>query len=91
METGQDEKIYDYRKNIVEPWPPNYTLAPIFMVSAILALVGSSAALLQQNFKIAIMGCLCGVLSYGFLIGSVLSIFALAFLLFDREKFETAQ
>jgi len=91
METGQDEKIYDYRKNIVEPWPPNYTLAPIFMVSAILALVGSSAALLQQNFKIAIMGCLFGVLSYGFLIGSVLSIFALAFLLFDREKFETAQ
>ena len=91
MEAGQDEKNYDYRKNIVEPWPPNYALAPIFMISAILALLGSSAALLQQNFKIAIMGCLFGVLSYGFLIGSVLSIFALAFLLFDREKFETTQ
>ena len=91
MELGDEEKNYDYRKEVAEPWPPNYALAPIFMIAAMLALVGGSAALLQQNFRVAIMGCLFGVLSYGFLIGSVLSIIALAFLLFDREKFESRQ
>ena len=91
MELGDEEKNYDYRKDIAEPWPPNYALAPIFMISAMLALVGSSAALLQQDFRMAVIGCLFGVLSYGFLIGSVLSIIALAFLLFDREKFESRQ
>ena len=91
MDMGDEEKNYDYRKDIAEPWPPNYALAPIFMIAAMLALVGGSAALLQQNFRVAIMGCLFGVLSYGFLIGSVLSIIALAFLLFDREKFESRQ
>ena len=91
MDLGDEEKNYDYRKDIAEPWPPNYALAPIFMIAAMLALVGGSAALLQQNFRVAIMGCLFGVLSYGFLIGSVLSIIALAFLLFDREKFESRQ
>ena len=91
MELGDEEKNYDYRKNIAEPWPPNYALAPIFMLAAMLALIGSSAALLQQNFRVAVMGCLFGVLSYGFLIGSILSIIALAFILFDREKFESRQ
>ncbi len=91
MDLGDEEKNYDYRKEVAEPWPPNYALAPIFMIAAMLALVGGSAALLQQNFRVAIMGCLFGVLSYGFLIGSVLSIIALAFLLFDREKFESRQ
>ncbi len=91
MDLGDEEKNYDYRKDVAEPWPPNYALAPIFMIAAMLALIGSSAALLQQNFRVAIIGCLFGVLSYGFLIGSVLSIIALAFLLFDREKFESRQ
>tara|TARA_B100000029_G_scaffold295955_1_gene289238 strand:- start:249 stop:1448 length:1200 start_codon:yes stop_codon:yes gene_type:complete len=79
---------FDYRKDIAEPWPPNYALAPIFMVSAIIALMGSSAALLQQNFRIAVTGCLFGVISYGFLIGSVLSIIALSLLLLDRKNFD---
>jgi len=79
---------YDYRKNIAEPWPPNYALAPIFMISAMITLMGSSAALLQQNFKTAIAGCLFGIISYGFLIGSILSVIALSLLLVDRESFE---
>jgi len=79
---------HDYRKDIAEPWPPNYALAPIFMISAMITLMGSSAALLQQNFKTAIAGCLFGIISYGFLIGSILSVIALSLLLVDRESFE---
>ena len=41
----------------------------------------------QENFKIAIAGCLFGIISYGFLIGSVLSVVALALLLIDYQKF----
>jgi len=84
---GNTQK-YDYRKNIAEPWPPNYALAPIFIISAMITLMGSSAALLHQNFKTAIAGCLFGIISYGFLIGSILSVIALSLLLVDRESFE---
>ena len=45
--------------------------------------------LLQENFKIAIAGCLFGIISYGFLIGSILSVVALALLLIDYQKFNS--
>ena len=90
LEEGGDNKNIDQRKDVSEPWPPNYALAPIFIVASIITLMGSSAALLQQNFRMAVIGCLCGVISYGFLIGSILSIIALSLLLIDREKFDRA-
>ena len=88
LEEGGGTKNIDLRKDIAKPWPPNYVLSPIFIVASIIALMGSSAALLQQNFRIAVTGCLCGVISYGFLIGSLLSIVALSLILIDREKFD---
>ena len=91
MNEGEEQTNYDYRKNVAKPWPPNYALAPIFMIASMVALIGSSAALLHQNFRIAVLGCLFGVLSYGFLIGSVLSVVALSLLLVDRERFETQE
>ena len=91
MNEGEEQTNYDYRKNVAKPWPPNYALAPIFMIASMVALIGSSAALLHQNFRMAVLGCLFGVLSYGFLIGSVLSVAALSLLLVDRERFETQE
>jgi hypothetical protein len=88
LEEGGVTKNVDLRKDVSEPWPPNYTLSPIFIVASIVALMGSSAALLQQNFRMAVIGCLCGVISYGFLIGSILSVVALSLILIDREKFD---
>jgi len=88
MLEGQETITYDYRNNVVKPWPPNYMLAPIFMISAIFALIGSSAALLEQNFRMAIAGCLFGIISYGFLIGSVLSVIALSLILVERRRFK---
>ena len=85
---GNSQK-FDYRKEVAEPWPPNYALAPIFMIASIIALMGGSAALLQQNFRMAVAGCLCGVISYGFLLGTILSIIALSLILVDRKKFES--
>lgn len=90
LEEGGVNKNIDQRKDVSEPWPPNYALSPIFIVASIITLMGSSAALLQQNFRMAVIGCLCGVISYGFLIGSILSIIALSLLLIDREKFDRA-
>jgi len=87
MEKGDGNVKLDYRKQIAEPWPPNYALAPIFMISALITLMGSAAALLQENFKIAVTGCLFGIISYGFLIGSILSVIALALLLVDYKQF----
>ena len=84
---GNPQK-FDYRKEVNEPWPPNYALAPIFMIASIIALMGGSAALLQQNFRMAVAGCLCGVISYGFLLGTILSIIALSLILIDRKEFE---
>ena len=84
---GNSQK-FDYRKEVAEPWPPNYALAPIFMIASIVALMGGSAALLQQNFRMAVAGCLCGVISYGFLLGTILSIIALSLILVDRKNFE---
>ena len=83
-----NEQKYDYRKEVSEPWPPNYALAPIFMIASFMALMGSSAAILQQNFRLAVTGCLFGVISYGFLIGSILSVIALSLLLIDRKNFD---
>ena len=85
---GNPQK-FDYRKEVNEPWPPNYALAPIFMIASIVALMGGSAALLQQNFRMAVAGCLCGVISYGFLLGTILSIVALSLILVDRKNFGT--
>ena len=89
VEKGDGDIKLDLRKEIAEPWPPNYALAPIFMISALITLMGSAAALLQENFKIAITGCLFGIISYGFLIGSILSVVALALLLIDYQKFNS--
>ena len=89
VEKGDGNIKLDLRKQIAEPWPPNYALAPIFMISALITLMGSAAALLQENFKIAITGCLFGIISYGFLIGSILSVVALALLLIDYQKFNS--
>ena len=85
---GNKQK-FDYRKDVAEPWPPNYALAPIFMIAAIIALMGSSAAILQTNFRMAVIGCLFGVISYGFLLGSILSVIALSLILIDRKKFSS--
>ena len=82
------EQKYDYRKEVAEPWPPNYALAPIFMIASFVALMGSSAAILKQNFRMAVAGCLFGVISYGFLVGSILSVIALSLLLVDRKNFD---
>lgn len=89
VEKGDGDIKLDLRKQVAEPWPPNYALAPIFMISALITLLGSAAALLQENFKIAITGCLFGIISYGFLIGSILSVVALALLLIDYQKFNS--
>ena len=35
MNEGEEKTNYDYRKNVAKPWPPNYALAPIFMIASL--------------------------------------------------------
>jgi len=88
MLTGEGNLKLDQRKDIAEPWPPNYALAPIFMVASLITLMGSAAALLEENFRIAVTGCIFGIISYGFLVGSILSVIALGLLLIDYKRFD---
>ena len=59
------------------------------LVMALLALMGAGAALLERHFRLALFGAVAGILSWGFLLGSLLSLAALLLLLGDRELFET--
>ena len=52
------------------------------------ALMGAGAALLERHFRLALFGAVAGILSWGFLLGSLLSLAALLLLLGDRERFE---
>ena len=88
MLTGEGNLKLDQRIDIAEPWPPNYALAPIFMVASLITLMGSAAALLEENFRIAVTGCIFGIISYGFLVGSILSVIALGLLLLDYKRFD---
>ena len=42
IEEGNGNVKLDYRKQVAEPWPPNYALAPIFMISALITLIKCS-------------------------------------------------
>jgi hypothetical protein len=88
MSAGEGDLRLDQRKDVAEPWPPNYALAPIFMVASLITLMGSAAALLEENFRMAVTGCIFGIISYGFLVGSILSVIALGLLLIDYKSFD---
>ena len=49
----------------------------MMVVFAIFALLGGIFALKQKNYKFALMGAIIGILSLGFIFGSILSIIAL--------------
>ena len=89
LEPGDGRDVTDQRSNVARPWPPSAAQAPVLAVMALLALMGAGAALLERHFRLALFGAVAGILSWGFLLGSLLSLAALLLLLGDRELFET--
>ena len=88
LEPGDGRDVTNQRSNIARPWPPSAAQAPVLAVMALLALMGAGAALLERHFRLALFGAVAGILSWGFLLGSLLSLAALLLLLGDRERFE---
>lgn len=60
----------------------------VFIVFAIFALVGAVYAIKRKQYPVAIIGSIFGILSFGFLIGSICSIIALVLLIISKEEFE---
>ena len=85
---GDGHDVEDQLSHVLRPWPPNQALAAVMAVMALLALLGSAAALLERHFRLALFGAVAGILSWGFLLGSLFSLAALLLLLGDREQFE---
>ena len=84
---GSGVHAVDERDDTTQPWPPTQLLAPLFVVAGFAALLGGAAALLHRHYRMALVGAVVGVLSYGFLLGSVLSLMALVMLLRGRHHF----
>ena len=88
LETGDGQDVDDQLSHVLRPWPPTQALAAVMGVMALLALLGSAAALLERHFRLALFGAVAGILSWGFLFGSLFSLAALLLLLGDRERFD---
>lgn len=60
----------------------------VFIVFAIFALIGAVYAIKRKHYHVAILGSIFGILSVGFLIGSICSIIALILLVISKEEFK---
>lgn len=58
------------------------------IAASVMALVGSWAALRRRGYALAIIGAVAGILTFGFLIGSLVSVLALVLILFSRKEFQ---
>ena len=64
-------------------------LSVIIILFSVVTLYGSIAALRKSDFSMALIGSIAGVLSYGFMLGSILSIVAMLMIFSDRDAFES--
>ena len=60
----------------------------VFIIATLFALLGGISCLLSRNFKTAKYGAFVGILSFGFLIGSILAFIAVILILFSKSEFE---
>ncbi len=59
----------------------------IFVIFGVFALLGGILSIQRKHFAVAIIGSVFGILSFGFFIGSILSIAALILILLSKEEF----
>ena len=88
LKAGDGHDVDYQLSHLLRPWPPPQAQAAVMAVMSLLALLGSAAALLERHFRLALFGAVAGILSWGFLLGSLFSLAALLLLLGDRERFE---
>ncbi|RLF31322.1 MAG: hypothetical protein DRN07_07425 [Thermoplasmata archaeon] len=59
----------------------------MFVVLSIPPLVGAICCIMKKYMVVAVIGAVCGILSMGFLVGSLLSIVALILIIIARDEF----
>jgi DNA-directed RNA polymerase subunit RPC12/RpoP len=68
----------------------NTELTAILIVFSGFALVGAVTTFKRRFFELTIIGAFLGIFSFGFIVGSALSIAALALIILSRDEFENA-
>ena len=88
-ECSSNCKYIDKTFEVSNPAEVSLLLSILIILFSTMTLYGSIAALRKSNFGAALMGSVAGILSYGFLLGSILSIVAMLMIFSDRDVFES--
>ena len=93
LEEGSCSNNCEYLDKTFEvdnPAEVSLLLSVMVILFSLMAFYGSIAALKKSDFGTALMGSVAGILSYGFILGSVLSIVAMLMIFSERDTFESA-
>ena len=74
---------------MANPTEVSLLLSIMVIFFSVMTFYGSLAALKKSDFGTALMGSIAGVLSYGFILGSILSIVAMFMIFNERDEFES--
>ena len=86
---SSDCEYIDKTFEVDNPAEISLVLSVIIILFSVVTLYGSIAALRKSDFSMALIGSIAGVLSYGFMLGSILSIVAMLMIFSDRAAFES--
>ena len=86
---SSDCEYIDKTFEVDNPAEISLVLSVIIILFSVVTLYGSIAALRKSDFSMALIGSIAGVLSYGFMLGSILSIVAMLMIFSDRDAFES--
>ena len=88
-ECSSNCKYIDKTFEVSNPAEVSLLLSILIILFSTMTLYGSIAALRKSNFGAALMGSVAGILSYGFILGSILAIVAMLMIFSDRDVFES--
>ena len=91
MLPGTGATVKDERPEPVHLYETNLIFGVMITLASISALVASLLAFAQKRFVLSVASAGIGVLSYGFMIGSVLAVIALIFILLSRTEYIKAR
>lgn len=86
---SSDCEYIDKTFEVDNPAEISLVLSVIIILFSVVTLYGSIAALRKSDFSMALIGSIAGILSYGFMLGSILSIVAMLMIFSDRDAFES--
>ena len=86
---SSDCEYIDKTFEVDNPAEISLVLSVIIIHFSVVTVYGSIAELRKSDFSMALIGSIAGILSYGFMLGSILSIVAMLMIFSDRDAFES--